>query len=770
MFEDFENFSYANYDKALVIRSTDALKKVTRGYYCNFITITTYPEVEKELGSLPKKSHTIIIRPKGLLQGDPNISLGILNYETFSYALFAMGMNEQEVERYSRESGKSLTVLRRRLSKNPAVRFPEWVQDNGIVRKMIPFILVGAWDSNIKADLEVLQHLSDDKCSKNIEIAITTILKLEQSPLWRVGNFCGVTSKIDALFAIKGFMISGDIETFIEVIGNFLGKVDPALDLPEDMRWAAPIYQKNREHSNALRMGLCETLVLLSVFDNELFQDSNISIKSKVDKLIRDLLQPFNPTTWLSQKDELPIYAEAAPDTFLSIIEDDLKNDNPKIFELLKSSTGIFGGCPRAGLLWALELLAWKSTNLVRVVWILARLAERKIDDNWQNKPVNSLRSIFSYITPQTAATSEERQKALEFLVKKSPNIGWQVCNDQFSPIQPISCLNKRPKWRNDAIGVVQCASQAEIFAFRRKALDLALNWSKHDENTLGGLIAGINIILFEDTKKVWELIKTWNNSGISDQQRVILRNRIRHYAIKSRVVSQEIKNDAKEIYNMLVPEDPVYRHQWIFSHDYVESLEGFEEDFDYNRQVELIDKQRVEALQEIFITKGILGIKQFILRENKFSIGRYLSKVIKSDVTFDLFDEILSDFSINIKEINIFIPDFLRSQESNDGKNFIEGLISKFETENDIGENKILRLLIASPFNSDTWSFVDKLPDDLQKKYWTEVTPERIVNEYQDFEKIIDKFLKVKRPRAALFSIWLKYDQGLSGSINTLA
>jgi hypothetical protein len=98
---------------------------------------------------------------------------------------------------------------------------------------------------------------------------------------------------------------------------------------------------------------------------------------------------PAHAETWASQRSDLPRYAEAAPDRFLDILEADLNSNDPKILSLLKpASSGVFGGgCPRMGLLWALELLAWKPQRLSRVARLLARLSEPKIDDNWLNKP-----------------------------------------------------------------------------------------------------------------------------------------------------------------------------------------------------------------------------------------------------------------------------------------------------------------------------------------------------------------------------------------------
>src|SRR5207245_5967151 len=97
------------------------------------------------------------------------------------------------------------------------------------------------------------------------------------------------------------------------------------------------------------------------------------------------LLTPLAPDKLLSQEDDFPFYAEAAPDEFLRILEADLQASEPQINALMKpADSALFGGgCPRTGLLWALENLAWKPDQLLRVSLILAKLAERKIADNW---------------------------------------------------------------------------------------------------------------------------------------------------------------------------------------------------------------------------------------------------------------------------------------------------------------------------------------------------------------------------------------------------
>ena len=98
-----------------------------------------------------------------------------------------------------------------------------------------------------------------------------------------------------------------------------------------------------------------------------------------------------------------------------------------------------------------LELLAWKPERLVRVTSILAKLCAWKINDNWANKPMGTLKSIFRFWMPQTAASLDQRNRALETLTKKFPEVGWQVCVDQFDPGSTLGDYSSKPRWRTDA-------------------------------------------------------------------------------------------------------------------------------------------------------------------------------------------------------------------------------------------------------------------------------------------------------------------------------
>ena len=326
----------------------------------------------------------------------------------------------------------------------------------------------------------------------DIEQTVAQLRMVPDAPVWSLGKYRGVVSKIDVLFATHNLIVPTDLDDFFLVAEYVLAESDPALDLPSDQQWAANIYGKTREHSSILRRGICETLVLLAVHGNHLCGTRlGIDVQERVNSVVRKLLLPLNARTWSSQKGDLPHYAEAAPDVFLDILDQDLDSDSPQVHTLLRPTESMpFGGCPRSGLLWALETLAWNPERLLRVSSTLAKLAKVRINDNWTNKPDGSLEAIYRGWMPQTAASIDERNKAMDAICLKVPDVGWRLCTSQFGSIHSIGHYNARPHWRNDASGAGEpVKTRGEIWRVADKAREIALSWPKHDEHSLGDLV-----------------------------------------------------------------------------------------------------------------------------------------------------------------------------------------------------------------------------------------------------------------------------------------
>ena len=749
-------------DKALVFSSPETLKKLATSS-SQFISVIFTDEVEREAGGLYKKTHTIIVRPRNSVESTPDIALDLLNRQAFEKALAAMGITDDRADTLARESGCSPTILRRRLSKNPAIKTPPWTQDHATVRNLIPMMLVGAWHAHSGADCEILSLLTGTPYCE-VEKHIAAMRRFDDCPVWSFGQYRGVASKIDAFFAVNAAVTQKDLDECFFAAELVLSERDPALDLPQDDRWAAGIYGKTRDHSAALRQGICETLVILAVHGNSLFNDRlGINVETRVNALIHRLLTPMTPEKLFSQSDNLPMYAEAAPNEFLTILEEDLKAAEPQIHALMTpAGSGVFSGCPRTGLLWALESLAWKPEQLLRVSFIFAKLAERKIDDNWSNKPDNSLFSIFRSWMPQTAATLEQRKAALAVLTKRFPAIGWQLCLHQFNRDSQIGHNNYRPRWRSDAAGIGR-PSTHEHYPFARKALDIALAWPAHTNETLGDLVETLQYLPEEDQIKVWDLVDAWIDREEDDHRRASLRERIRRFAFtrrgKRRKLGNETRDRALKAYSLLVPRDLVMRHQWLFAKMWVdESTEEFEdENFDYHKREEKIRRLRIDALNEIWTARKLEGIISLLkISGGASAIGWHLADgVIKEKDAAAFVPQCidLDDQTISLK-IADMISGFLRKLDGDTRKAIVSSITAR------VPATKTVRLLKCLPFEKETWQQLDALGAEVTNSYWKEVYPGWIDREGSDINYVIDKLLDVKRPRAAFQSAHFCFEQ----------
>lgn len=750
--EEFRQFK----DLAAVFTSSMTLRTLLVSSI-PFIPIVHSENVGRELADAYRRLHCIVFRPRNAVDTTADIALDLLSYEAFEKALTAMGITEDDIDRLALESGRSPTILRRRLSKNAAIRTPAWASDNDVSRVLLPMVLIGAWHAESKADREILSYLADREYEA-VEDNVARLLAVDDPPVWSAGTFRGVASKIDALFAIARIVTPIDLDRFFYLAEYVLSESDPTLDLPEEKRWAAALYGKKRDHSGALREGICETLVILSVHGNNLFQDRlGIDAEGRVAVLIRKLLTPLTLEKLLSQDRDLPRYAEAAPNEFLNIIEEDLQSDAPVVLGLLKPvDSSMFGAWPsRTGLLWSLECLAWKPQNLPRVASILAQLARPKIDDNWINKPDASLQDIFRSWMPQTAASEEQRAKALEMLTKRYPDVGWKICIEQIKPGSRIGNYSYRPRWRSDASGAGQVVTYKEISDFTRKALDIVITWPTHDEKTLGDLVESLQGMALKDQIIVWDLIDEWSRSA-GEAAKAVLRERIRRFAFTRigtrRNLNEATRDRAREAYDSLQPRDPVIRHSWLFVDQWVQESadEIEEEDFDYQKRGERIDRLRREAMIEIWTELGFDGIKKLLTGSGAAgTVGQYVALCVPDDKQrVDFIRRCLSIDGDLQGKAEWCLQGFLLAIEEGSLVEVLQAASEGLEAED------CERLFRCAPFQASTWRLLDSYGEDIRSGYWESVSPSWGRYSPAELTDMIDRLLDAHRPRAAFHAV----------------
>jgi addiction module HigA family antidote len=754
-----ENDELAKFgDRIAVFENPHSLKKLITNAP-QFIPVAVSREVEQELAAIRTKTHCIIVYPRNAAGLDVDIELEPLGHDTFRIALEKVGCTQHEIERLDNESGRSRTVLRRRLSRLDAIRTPRWAADSATARKLIPLCLAGTWNAKGPADVAILELLTGSKPYANVEQAIAHLSTIEDPPLWSVGSYRGVVSKIDALFATARHVVREDIENFLRIAHDLvLSEDDPSLDLPEENRWAAAIYNKTRDISATLRDSISETLVLLAVHGNQLFTNrTGINVENEIASLVCRLLTPLTTRKLEAHSGDLPMYAEAAPDTFLKIVERDLDSSEPQTLALMRPvDSALFGRCYRTGLLWALENIAWSPLYFPRTVRVLAQLSRVKIDDNVSNKPISSLSAIFRGWMPQTAAALETRVAALDSLVREYPDIAWQILCQQFNGEDRFGHYNHKPRWRSDACGFGDPTTNAARYAFARRALDIALDWNPHSHETLSDLVRSLNQFDTPDRDRVWQAIETWSRTA-SDEEKAQLRETIRVWGfsrsarLRARRQGPVPRNSdkAKVAYERLSPTDPILKHEWLFRRDWIDEAGDDEigEEFNFDRQRASVEQKRIAALQEILDRESFAGVLRLAERGTMaFGIGFLLRARIYSQREAEDVIERLA-FPTPLKEQQTqerLASGLLHAMDESDLKTAFDRLVVRES------EDAIIALLKSAPFGSVTWDFVESQPSTVRARYWSGVEPRWARHQESEIIRATNELFGARRPRAA--------------------
>ena len=247
------------------------------------------------------------------------------------------------------------------------------------------------------------------------------------------------------------------VDAFESVIVEVLGESNPALDLPAEERFMAPLEGKSGKYSEQLRGGLAEILALSAGLASENLLTDDYNFIGRARRIVSRLLPGgCSWKRWASIGNLLPLLAEAAPEEFLDAVAQDLKSDNPESVELMRQEHGdaITGGVYHAGLLWALETLEWTTKYAARVAELLGKLAALDPGGRWANRPSASLRNLFFSWRPQTMATLDELLAILGRLAKKQPEVAWKLVLDLLPEHQSSITDSYKPSpWRSWAAG-----------------------------------------------------------------------------------------------------------------------------------------------------------------------------------------------------------------------------------------------------------------------------------------------------------------------------
>jgi hypothetical protein len=661
-------------------------------------------------------------------------------------ALEKAGYKRERARTIAQKCGGSLSSLLRLLQK--ASLLPEWSSSKE-ADALVIVEFMGSWHDAVSKDREVAQTLAGKAYGEWIA-DVRAVAGLRDTPLTHANGIWRMVPRYEAWHLLSRHVFDEHLERFQTIAIEVLGERDPKLDLPPNERFIAPIQGKVLGNSPQLRKGIAETLALLGAEGASLKSCSANRPVTVAAIVVRELLLGKDWTAWASLDHLLPLLAEAAPDEFLDAVENAL-DQQPSPFDRLFAQEGKrFGeGTYTAGLLWALETLAWSPVYLTRVTVSLGRLDARDPGGKWVNRPMNSLSTIYLPWLPQTTASIEKKKTALVTLIKETPAQAWRLLIALIPRGHGVSMGSHRPSWRSwiapDRPDEVTIAEYEEhVTLYTELCIDLALN----DAMRLQELLSHLHQLPPTAFDRVLQYLNSETILKLDDEHRAPIWNALEDFVREHRkfqdahwALKKEGVDNLAAVAEKLAPTSRFLQLQRIFND---RDFDLFDETTDFATQVRRGEKRRTDAVVELYRSSDIERLLRFaseVQSPNRLGVALGTSELgIETDRL--LLPSRLGETNSPIEQ---FLIGYVRARFFNAGPTWLETLqLDKWSVSDR------LKLLCWFPFAPMVWERVPLLLGDSEDEYWKTV-PASAYEATDDIATAARKLLEHNRPYAAL-------------------
>lgn len=396
-----------------------------------------------------------------------------------------MGMDHGQGYELAHRCGRSLTILKR-LIKNAPVGDPAWVAQATALK---PALLAGGWTSDLPADCEVLKELGGHATYGALEGILMPTLGMPDRPVDREADVWQVRAPVDAFYFYGRQLTDEDLTRLRDAMVKVFGKQpeQPSRDQKFNPAGAAKF-----DNSRWLRDGLALTLLIIA----SMHKVAGLHVRGKTPQQYVDEVVNALPEWGKSHHsivrlgDQTALFAEAAPNPFLTALESMLEGAPDQIAQIFESERGRFFGpsSPHVHFLWGLEAIAWDPRYLTRAVVALAKLGQLdpEPDSNHVNRPINSLRDILLGWSPNTYALLPHRIACLDAVLAACPDVGWQLLQKLLPRHMDSTSPTQHPKLRDLEPEVPEEITFGVVWDFEIAVVGRALVAAGEDESRVG--------------------------------------------------------------------------------------------------------------------------------------------------------------------------------------------------------------------------------------------------------------------------------------------
>lgn len=679
-----------------------------------------------DIARAQERGHYVVlpIGAEQVVRGD-KLVLRRVDREAARKALELAGVASDRSDQLAALARRSMPSLVRRLARDPRFARPAWsrLPASAIVG---PLVLAGAWTSSA-ADTALVSRLADAEWSA-IERTLLDGRETSDPPFVQPGGEWHVASPEEAFLVLRSSLTPGDLRRWRQVAVEVLLELDPRLELPPDERPMAGVREVAREHSSVLRRGLAEGIALVSSIGNERLLDGARGV-DHARHLVGAILDRANSDTsgrtWRSLADELPLLAEAAPDTFLDAVHDDLDRAQPLLATMFQDgdrSSWLYSSSPHTSLLWALETLCWSEEHLPEASRALARLHLVDPGGRLSNRPLQSLSSVLVGWVRRTGAPLDTKVSALERVCLDVPEAGWSLVVSLWPESHAIATPPSPPRyhdWGPDRKSVpitewIDYIGHLVGFAIELAGRDPGL-WAELSDHLaplppedrdrlLSALddVADPEVLLPEGRLMLWERL----HKLISRHQR---------FASADWAMDDETLARLQSIADRLEPTANTERFGYLF--DWRPDLPEVDLDDHAAYDAELL-RLRTEVVRRTLEAGSLQGLRRLAERS---PVPGHLGWIVGAVAPDELTSELLTWLDSDVAQLRDVAASWAGRKLQDEGVPWLRTMLARPETQE--GERGTA-LALNAPAARAVWDAVVEIDPDLSDAYWARVVP----------------------------------------------
>jgi len=664
-----------------------------------------------------------------------------------------MGLGPQDASQTASMSGRSVTILARRIPSGTA-RKPEW---DGR-QELVPALLAGAWNAESPEDQAVLCALAGSATYQEYETKLSGFLRMQDSPLEHEGHVWKVRAPVDMFVQIGSLLGKTDFDRLSAAAKSVFSEQDPSLELLPEERPYAGLSGKTFKHSEWLRDGLANTLRLLAVFHKEARVDVPGGAEGFVRRVIEEL--PGLKEDWhliASLGQQIPTLMEAAPRPLLAALGQMLEGDENRIRPIFRDTDALFSSSPHTGLLWGLELTAWDPEHIAIASLLLARLARIDPGGKLSNRPINSLRGIFLPWHPSTNAGLKGRLAALDSLTKHEPGVGWELTLKMLPAQHDFTGESAKPRYREAGASEKEVLTRQLVWHGYEEMIDRALILAGDNPNRWATLVPSIPNFGPKYLARACDLLEAYSAKASSEHRTMVwsaakeLVNRHRAFRGAAWVMPEADLGRLDSIVERLAPTDLLARAAWLFDTDHLVLAEASE-----TSRMDAVDKARERAVGELYNSMGPRGVVSLAERVNhpRF-VGAAVPVAVNDIAACDAMVDAALGKSERLNEFAVALSTRARWKFGGDWGARIQAR----SRDHRCSPEELANLVMYWDDSPATWELVRSMGSEVEASYWRRKPVWPLSGDSQDLVSAIRMYENVGRAVPAIRAVSLSAD-----------